>query len=264
MIKSLYLLLITLQITIVILPVNAEEGEVAVNEVTSVDLKYISGDDVISVLKSLIDDSISISHKDKVLLINGIPNKVKSVLPIITQIDSAPTALTIEFIASNRKIDFNPSSNTYTNINKNKTSQSMAITERQWVILKTGLSIPIAQRTRSADGTETQSFRYKKVSKSYIFKVHEFSGWSVIQVGVDSSEVTHGPVGPIEHLELNTTIVGKTGEWLEVATANKITPDGNNKIYSSSSPGKKHIHLYVKVKKPESQNIIKKDTKITQ
>lgn len=226
-------------------PLNAEESELT--QQTTVQLKYITGDNIVSVLKSLVGDSLSISQKDKMLFINGSKEKIKSILPIIKKIDSPPASLIIEFIASNRKINFNKTSNNYQS--RNHTSQSMSIIERQWVTLNTGLSIPIAQRTRAADGTETQSFRYKKISKSYVFKVHEFSGWSVIQVGIDVSELEGGPVGPIEHTQLTTTIIGKTGDWLEVASTNNIKLKNNSNVYSTNRPDPKYIHLYVKVKK---------------
>jgi len=227
---------------------HAEENDLA--DQTTVQLEHISADTVVSVLESLVGDSLSISQKDKTLFISGSKEKAKSILPIIKEIDSPPTPLTIEFIASNRKINFNKTGTNYQS--RSHTSQSMSIIERQWITLNTGLSIPIAQRQRAADGTETQSFRYKKVSKSYVFKVHEFSGWSVIQVGVDASELEGGPVGPIEHTQLNTTIVGKTGEWLEVASTNKVNPNNNSQTYSTNRPNPKYIHLYVKVKKNEA------------
>ena len=224
---------------------NAEESELS--EQTTVELKHVAGDSVVSVLKSLVDDSLSISHKDKTLFISGSKEKTKSILPIIQQIDSPPAPLVIEFIASNRKINFNKTGANYQS--RSHTSQSMSIIERQWVTLNTGLSIPIAQRKRAADGTETQSFRYKKISKSYVFKVHEFSGWSIIQIGVDASELEGGPTGPIEHTQFNTTIVGKTGDWLEVASTNKANSNSNSTTYSTNRPNPKYIHLYVKVKK---------------
>lgn len=224
---------------------NAEESELS--EQTTVELKHIAGDSVVSVLKSLVDDSLSISQKDKTLFISGSKQKTKSILPIIQQIDSPPTPLVIEFIASNRKINFNKTGTNYQS--RSHTTQSMSIIERQWVTLNTGLSIPIAQRKRAADGTETQSFRYKKISKSYVFKVHEFSGWSIIQIGVDASELEGGPTGPIEHTQLNTTIVGKTGDWLEIVSTSKVNSNSNSKTYSTNRPNPKYIHLYVKVKK---------------
>ena len=181
MIKFIITLLVTFNFSLA----YAEE-----KEVTTVNIQYINGEEVISVLESLIDKSISISEKDNFLIIKGNPDKIKNILPIIKEIDTPPTPLTIEFIASSRKINFKSPSNTFeSSKNKNVTSQSMSITERQWVTLNTGLSVPIAERKRYADGTETQSFTFKKVSKSYVFKVHEFSGWSIIQVGMNSSSL---------------------------------------------------------------------------
>lgn len=197
-------------------------------------------------------------------MINGTAEKTKNILHIISEIDTPATQLTIEFIASNKKVDFKNSSNTYkSSKNRNNTSQSMAITERQWVTLNTGLSIPVAERKRYADGTETQSFKYKKISKQYVFKVHEFSGWSVIQVGLNVSSLSDDVAGAIEHTKLDTTIIGKTGEWLEVAASKPVSETDNSKTYSASSSNKKHIHLYVKVKEAEhkADTIIKSDTK---
>lgn len=227
--------------------VQAEE-----KEVTTVNLKFITAEDVISVLNSLIDKSVSISEANNMLIIKGSEDKTKNILHIINKIDTPPVALTIEFIASSRKIDFTKSNDTYeSSKNKSNSSQSMSITERQWVSLNTGLSIPVAERKRYADGTETQSFTYKKISKNYIFKVHEFSDWSVIQVGLNISSPSTDIAGAIEHTKLDTTIVGKTGEWLEVASSKRISEDDDSLTYSTNKQNKNHIFLYVKVKKSE-------------
>lgn len=240
----------------------AKENNSEERKIITIKLKYITGEDVISVLESLIDKSVSVSQENDVLLINGKPGKTKNILHIIKRIDTPPAVLTIEFIASNKKIDFNRKDNTYqTGENRNNTSQSMSITERQWVQLNTGLSIPITERKRYADGTETQSFTYKKISKSYIFKVHEFSGWSVIQVGLNASSLSDDIAGAIVHTKLDTTIIGKTGEWIEIASSKSITGN-NSQTYSTKSRNKKFIHLYVKVKKSEA--IIESEPEKTQ
>lgn len=250
MIKLIHILLLTLSLIIAYTPAHAEE-----KEVTTVTLKYIVGEDVLSVLNSLIDDSVSLSFSNNLLVINGTANKTKSILHIIKEIDTPPSTLKIEFIASNRKIDFKQTANTYqSGKNVSNTSQSMSITERQWVSLNTGLSVPIAQRKRYADGTESQSFKYKKISKNYIFKVHEFGGWSVVQVGLNVSTPSSDIAGAIEHTKLDTTIIGKTDEWLEVASSKEISKKDNSKTYSTNTrPSKKHIFLYVKIKKPEAK-----------
>ena len=249
MIKLNHSIFIGLSLALSFNPAYAEQRNEEKKELTTINLKYITGEDVLSVLKSLLDKSVSVSQENDVLLINGTPSKTKNILHIVNKIDTPPDTLTIEFIASNRKIDFSKSTNTYqAGKNRTNTVQSMSITERQWVKLNTGLSIPIAERKRYADGTETQSFSYKKISKSYIFKVHEFSGWSVVQVGVNAASLSDDIAGAIAHTELDTTIVGKTNEWLEVASSKPISEEKNAQTYSTDSRNKKFIHLYVRVK----------------
>ena len=258
MINLLYTLFLFFAFSFSSTQVNAEDSKIKEKQLTSINLKHISGADVVSVLKSLIDKSVSITEENNVLFINGSIDKTKNILPIIDKIDTPPEALTIEFIASNRKINFKQSNTTYlSSKNRNNTSQSMSIIERQWVTLNTGLTVPISERRRYADGTETQSFRYKKISKSYLFKVHEFSGWSVIQVGFNESSLSDNIAGAIEHTQLSTTIIGKTGEWLEVASSKRISNDENKQVYSTAPRNKHHIYLYVKVIKAETQREIK-------
>lgn len=244
--KFIYSSLLIIIVFFSYIHVNAEEVyDDKGKKLTSITLKFITGGDVISVLKSLIDKSVSISEKNNVLQIAGSDKKTKNILHIVKQIDTPATPLTIEFIASSRKIDFK-----YTYQSKNTSSQSMSITERQWVTLKTGLSIPVSERKRSADGTETQSFRFKKINKSYVFKIHEFSSWTVIQMGTDDSQTNGNITEVIEYTKLDTTIVGKTGEWLQVSSGTR-------------KPEDKHpIYLYVRVKESEiksesKNNIIK-------
>lgn len=261
MIKLTYTILLTISFALSFANINAEEVNVNEKQLITVNLKYITGEDVLSVLKSLIDESVSISNSNNVLLINGTPDKTKNILHIINEIDTPHEPLTIEFIASNKKLDFQSADKTYRTV-KNNISQSMAITERQWVTLNTAMSVPISERKRYADGTETQSFRYKKINKSYVFKVHEFSGWSVIQVGVNISTPASDVAGIIKHTKLDTTIVGKTGEWLEVASSRAVTENNNSQTYSTNKNNQNYIHLYVKVKKPEIKT--ESETKITQ
>ena len=218
------------------------------NQLASIELKFINADEVVSVIKTLVDENTKLSIKDNHLLISGDPAKVKSISEIVKQIDKPPAALTIEFVASSHKLDFAKKEKTYRAGSSNhNVSQSMSITERQWVRLNTGLSIPISERSRNPDGTESLSFHYQKVSKSYIFKVHEFSGWSVIQVGMNTSSLDDSIAGAIKNTALDTTIVGKTGEWLEVASSKKIHSDKNTKHYSTQTDDDNYIHLYVRV-----------------
>ena len=258
MIKLLTTIVLTLTFFSIHTSVNAADKQLTEEkEVTTKELKYITGEDVLSVLNSLIDESVSISHTKNLLIINGTNKKTKNILHIIDKIDTPPSQLTIEFIASSRKIDFKQTANTFQAGKSNSNiSQSMSITERQWVSLNTGISIPIAERKRYADGTETQSFKFQKVSKNYIFKVHEFSGWSVVQVGLNVSSPSDDIAGAIEHTQLDTTIVGKTGEWLEVASSKKVSEPENSQTYSTNRPNKKLIYLYVKINKPETKTKI--------
>jgi hypothetical protein len=222
---------------------------------TTIALKHISGDDIISVLKSLVDKSVLISTKNNSLIIKGTADKTNTISHIVKQVDTPATALTIKFIASSRKLDLNNSNNSFQS--KNNTSQSMSIIERQWVTLNTGLSIPVTERKRYADGTETQSYRFKKITKSYVFKAHEFSGWSIIQVGLNDASLNNSIEDAIEYTQLDTTIVGKTGEWLEVTSNQPVTEEGS----TQPDPKNKHaIYLYVKIMKSK----IKTDTKNSQ
>ncbi len=241
-------LFLVLFLSLPLVQTYAEQADTNQPQLTTINLKYITGSEVLSVLKSLVDQSVSITEKDNVLFINGAADKTKNIVQIIKKIDTPAVPLTIQFIASNRKLDFNNTGTTY-QTGRNKASQSMSITERQWVTLNTGLSIPITERKRYADGTEVQSFHYKKISKQYVFKVHEFSGWSVIQVGLNSSSVSEDVAGAIAHTKLNTTIIGKTGEWLEVTSSNPVIHEQSGQTYSTNRSHSADIFLYVKVLK---------------
>jgi len=233
-------------------------------QITNVNLKYITGNDVLSVLNSLIDQSVYIEEENNILTITGSAKKTKNILQIISKIDTPPVPLVIEFIASNRRINFSKSPNNYqSSKSKNNTSQSMAIIERQWVTLNTGISIPIAERRRYADGTESQTFRYKKISKQYVFKVHEFSGWSVVQVGLNTSQLSENIAGAIAHTQLNTTIIGKTDDWIEVTAHKSLSNNTNNQNYSTNRATGHQIYLYIKVKKPTQNPSIITETEKT-
>lgn len=217
---------------------------------TTVKLNYIEATEAITTLKSLTKTPVSVSVQNNLLIIKESEKKSKNLLKLIKEIDQPAKPLKLEFIASKRKINFNNSELIYeSSRNINRTSQSMMITERQWVSLNTGLSIPIIQRQKSNDGTETVTTEYKKITQNYLFKVHEVNGQSIVQVGVDASRLSRNIAGAIQHTQLDTTIIGKTGEWLEVSTTNNLPGPDNVITHSTNRSKNTDIHLYIKITK---------------
>jgi len=215
---------------------------------TTVQLKHIDVTEAVSVLKPLTEHTISANTNNNTLIIKGAKKKTKNIVKLIQKLDTPTIPLTLEFISSKRKLNFKESKNIY-ELNRNNASQSMSIIERQWVTLNTGVSIPVRERTRSADGSVTESVRYKKIGKNYLFKIHEFNGKAIIQVGVDSSSLSNNIAGAIDHIKLDTTIIGKTGEWLEVSSGQQIKRYPNEIVYSTNKINKNNIHLYIKITK---------------
>lgn len=224
---------------------------VAKENYTTVKLNYIEATEAITTLKALTKTPISASVQNNLLVIKGAEKKSKGLIKLIKQMDQPAKPLKLEFIASKRKINFNNSEIIYeSGRNINRTSQSMMITERQWVSLNTGLSIPITQRQRASDGTESVTTEYKKITQNYLFKVHEVNGQSIVQVGVDASKLSSSIAGAIQHTQLDTTVVGKTGEWLEVSSSNNLPSPENVITYSTNRSKNNDIHLYIKITKP--------------
>lgn len=215
---------------------------------TTVKLNHMNAKEAALILKPLTDKAISINTNNNSIIIKGRKSKIKSIIQLIKKIDTPALPLTLEFIVSKQKINFKQSKNTY-ELNRNSSSQSMSIIARQWVNLNTGISIPITERTYSANGAVSESIRYKKIAKNYLFKVYEFNGQSIIQVVVNSSSLNSNTAGAIEQIKINTTIIGKTGEWLEVSSSREIKKFGNDHVYGTNNSNKKHIHLYIKITK---------------
>ena len=217
---------------------------------TTIKLNFIDAADAIATLKSLTKSPIAISEQNNLLIINAPKNKTLNLIKLIKEIDQPAMPLKLDFIASKRKISFNNPDIIYeSSRNINHASQSMMITERQWVSLNTGLSIPITERKKSSDGSESVTTRYKDITQNYVFKVQEVNGQSIIQVGINTSKLSRNKSGAIEHSKLNTTIMGKTGEWLEVASSNKLSRPKNVITYSTNRSKNTDIHLYIKITK---------------
>ena len=221
-------------------PLQAEEENVSL----TMDLQYVSPDDVLSLMETLVDESVLLQNNNNELILEGKKNKVEIIQEIIRQIDSAASVFDVEFTVSSHRLNIDKIENTLA-MSKHIASRKMTVTERQWIKINTGLSVPVAKRIRYADGTERQSFRFVKVKKTYILKMHEFSGWSVIQIGVSPRDEDIKQA--IADTKLDTTIVGKTGEWIEVAASK--SDDRNNKdnypIY---------LYLKIKLKKPADKS----------
>lgn len=162
------------------LMLNVVNAHAKQEQFTTIQLKYITTEDAISVLRPLTDKKLSADQKNNILIIKESANKSKNIINLLKNIDTPAIPLTLEFIATNEKINFKNTKYTY-NLNRaeNSSSQTLAITERQWVNLNTGVSIPIAERTRSSDGSVSETIRYKDVKERYLFKVHEFNGKSI-------------------------------------------------------------------------------------
>jgi hypothetical protein len=232
------------------LMLNCSPASAQQEQFTTVDLKYINAEEAMAILKPITDKAISISTTKNTLIIKGSSKSTKNIVQLINKIDVPARTLTIEFVSSKRKMDFTQPDNVYESSSEiNSTSQSMTIIERQWVTISTGISIPIIERNREANGTETQSIRYKDVTKNYLLKVHEFNGQAFIQVGINSQNLSNNIAGAIEHTKLDTTIMGKTGEWLELSSGKKIMKNKNETVYSTNRNNENHIYLYIKVTK---------------
>lgn len=217
---------------------------------TTVQLNHISAAEAIATLKTLTNKTLAISEQNNLLVIKQSEKQSKNLIDLIKKIDQPAIALKLDFIASKRKINFNNKVITYeSDRNINRTSQSMMITERQWVSVNTGISIPIEERQKSSDGTESVTTRYKSINQQYAFKVNEVDGRSIIQVGVNASKLSRSVSGAIENTQINTTVIGNTGEWLEITTSNKLPERENVITYSSKRTKNTGIHLYIKITK---------------
>ena len=226
------LLIFLLLFTAVSAPLLAEEQDISL----TIDLQYVSPDDVMSLLQTLVDESVLLQNNNNELILEGKKNKVNIIREIVRQIDTPPSIFDVEFTVSSHRLNIDKIDNTLAT-SRHIASRNMTVTERQWIKINTGLSVPVARRVRYADGTERQSFRFVKVKKSYILKMHEFSGWSVIQIGINQRNEDIQQA--IADTRLDTTVVGKTGEWIEIAASK---PD------SSDNKGNYPIYLYLKIK----------------
>ncbi len=218
---------------------------------TTLELKHVSGKDVVSLLNTLMDDAVSIQPNQNELILDGVKSKVDVISEIIRKIDSPPVKLNIDFIASGRRLQLNTEKNSSTHTRRHyKSMQTMSVIERQWVKINTGLSVPLTQRIRNPDGTERQSFHFVRVKKSYLFRVHEFSGWSVVQVGVTRSKDIQQAIA---NTALDTTIIGKTGEWLEVPASSSVSKSRHETQYQTRRSTAAPIWLYLRVHKQPAQ-----------
>lgn len=212
----------------------------------TIDLKYVTSDEVITVIKQQNQKPVAITGKNSKVFLTGPATHVNQLKQIVDEIDQPPVNLSLSFISTTQALSKN---NNHYHIGKNieKTAQTISVQEGQWANVTTGFSIPVVSRTRNADGSESQSLKYKKILQKYHFRVMEYNGNVSVQVDVNRDKM-NSTSGEIKHQAITTRLYGKLSQWIKVSAEEKIAGD-NSVSYSTHSRTKNPVQLYIKIDK---------------
>jgi len=202
--------------------------------IETIQLQHRPADEVIPIIKPMLDESASITGTGYKLIIKSSPENISEIQELLEEIDIDKNQLRIsvsmgnptggrqtdakesgvegQIAITNEKAKFD--ARIYqTESSKNKPAvQIMSVTEGYWASISMGQSIPTATRTRNPDGTVTESITYQEVMTGY--SVMPRTHGNQVTLTIRPLQQSSADNSAIEYSEIETTITGKIGEWL--------------------------------------------------
>ena len=126
--------------------------------------------------------------------------------------------------------------------------QKIQVQEGQWAMIRSGQSIPVAQRITNADGTVTESISYKSVTSGFMVRP-QLSGETVtLDIKPERASLSESGGGQIDTTQLHTSVNVKLGHWLELgATMASLQQNGSGILYQTQGQEQLNSGIFVKV-----------------
>lgn len=130
------------------------------------------------------------------------------------------------------------------------TAQHVQLLEGQWASISTGRAIPIADRQRNADGTVTETIRYRKLSSGFKVSAHVNSNKAYLSLRPRHEQLSQQGGGNIITQNIETRLTVNLGQWTEIGGTQALRKKSEKGLYYSSrrkQEGERRIFIKIEL-----------------
>ena len=234
-------------------------------ELEIINLEHRTAEDVIPIIKPLLEKKESISGEKSVLFLRASNETIQQVISILPIIDAELRVLRISImqetaqmmerygynISSNKANKNNSTSMIYSTqrSGNNPKQQVINVSEGQWASLQTGINIPSLMRTTNSDGTVTESVNYQSIFSK--LKIHPSIKGKEFKIQIQSNTGTNSNISNSQ--TLTSYVHGKLGEWIALGGI-KDNKNNHSNRYTFTTDRNNHSQQQIFVKIELSQH----------
>ena len=221
-------------------------------EIEIVNLKYRAANDVIPIIKPLLNKNETISGEKRVLFVRASNETLQQIISILPIIDAELRVLRISimqdtmemmrrngYLTSNKKNNNNVIYSTKRS-QFNPPQQVILISEGQWASLQTGINIPKLTRSTNDNGTVTESIDYQSIYTR--IKIHPAINGKKLNIQVQSNT---GSKQDITHSQtVTSSLKGTLGEWIALGGINNVK---SNYTFTNLRADQLKQQLFIKI-----------------
>lgn len=127
-------------------------------------------------------------------------------------------------------------------------TQQVQLLEGQWASINTGRAIPIADRQRNADGTVTETIRYRKLGSGFKVRVYVNGNKAYLTLRPRHEELSQQGGGTIVMQSIKTSLIVNLGRWTEIGGTQQLQKKSEKGIdYRTHRTQEGERRMFIKV-----------------
>ena len=245
----------------------------AAERIEVIQLHGRSADEIISIIKPLLEPSVGLSSQGYKLIIRGSEKDIAQAHEVIQQIDSPPKQLTISLrhgggstLNRNRisasgtvksgDVQASVNGGGPASVRLHETRRSINddsirrinVTEGRQAFIQTGQLIPVGERRVDQFGNKSSSVQYKNASSGF-YVVPRLSGEFVnLDVLQNRTSVDRHGKQTFNTQRTGTTLRGRIGEWISIGgVSQQSTQSSSGIVHSTRRNSNVDSQLHIKV-----------------
>jgi len=248
----------------------------AQTELKTFKLQHRSAEEMITILRPMLDPRGGISGTGYTLLVRSTPENLRELEQMVRELDAALRNLVItvrrgelsererlgfeaggEFGGDSGKVVIGeggaPRVRVYRTERRDDDSgdQRLRVLEGQWARIQTGHEMPVPQRsvTQSSGGVVVQeSIEYKDVSTGFEVRPRISGERVTVDVRPFRARPAATGAGAIETSSLDTTVSGRLGEWLELGgVVDESRSSSRGIVHSTEQRDIRRMRTYIRI-----------------
>ncbi len=230
------------------------------SELEVIKLKYRSAEELLPVIRPLLNKDEVASGMNDQLILRASPRSVIQIRHLLDEIDTVPRRLKItvmqnvdsETAASLTeaagKGELNARIISTRSLDDDKNTRQLQVLEGSRALVKSGQSVPVTQRVQNAWGTQVTT-RYRDIDSGF-YVLPRINGNTVtLQISAQNAALSANQNDPaIRTQQAVSTVSGRLGEWIEIGGVGRQESNDNSTISTRSiSSFNEQRHILIKV-----------------